>query len=312
MKKYFEYIGETDRTKTGETAKFWEITLEGKTVSVRFGKLGTNGQGSIKELDSEDSARAYADKKIAEKTKDGYVEKQHQAERIARGNLMNRWCGCGAKAKSGNIEGIEFEVCTSCEKLSWEPTKTKNFIDASFSLSVDLEDPSAAEDTIGNFVTWLDEVLASYDFGPKSTWKMSVTNYSEEEFSIPVDEGVPVDISLIIADWNFDVIEDGEESGYSFIDPAELDTLSGEDLVKRAVRNLWSHMNDYQLYEIAKMVMEHIEGQRFSSVSKPTSQANIGSPVLVSFEGMQTKGFPERWGVCHNGHGFCSGCDPRS
>lgn len=75
MKKYFEYIGETDRTKTGETAKFWEITLEGKTVSVRFGKLGTNGQGSIKELDSEDAAKAYADKKVAEKTKDGYVEK---------------------------------------------------------------------------------------------------------------------------------------------------------------------------------------------------------------------------------------------
>jgi predicted DNA-binding WGR domain protein len=75
MKKYFEYVGETDRTKTGETAKFWEITLEGKTVIVRYGKLGVNGQISTKELDSEAAAKAYADKKIAEKTKDGYVEK---------------------------------------------------------------------------------------------------------------------------------------------------------------------------------------------------------------------------------------------
>lgn len=234
---------------------------------------------------------------MAEKTKDGYVEKQHQAKSIAREKQINRWCDCEEAAQSGNIEGIEFEVCTSCEKLSWEPTKTKNFIDASFSLTVDLEDPSAADDTIGNFVSWLDKVLASYEFGPKTTWKMSVADYPEEEFSLPVDEGVRVDISLIIAHWDFDVVEDGEESGWQGIDRAELGTLAGEELVKRAVRNLWSHMEDYQLYEIVKMVMEHIEGQRFSSISKPTSQANFGSPVLVSYDGHQTKGFPESWGL---------------
>jgi predicted DNA-binding WGR domain protein len=76
MKKYFEYIGATDRTKSGETAKFWEITHEGKTVSVRFGKLGANGQTSAKELATEEAAAAYAAKKIAEKTKEGYLEKQ--------------------------------------------------------------------------------------------------------------------------------------------------------------------------------------------------------------------------------------------
>ena len=75
MKKYFEYIGSTDRTQSGETAKFWEITLVGKSVSVRYGKLGVNGQTSVKELASEAEAEAYANKKIAEKTKDGYVEK---------------------------------------------------------------------------------------------------------------------------------------------------------------------------------------------------------------------------------------------
>lgn len=75
IKRYFEYIGATERTKSGETAKFWEITLSGKTVSVRFGKLGGNGRGSEKELESIADAEAYAAKKIAEKTKEGYVEK---------------------------------------------------------------------------------------------------------------------------------------------------------------------------------------------------------------------------------------------
>ena len=75
MKKYFEYIGATDRTKTGETAKFWEITLSGTTASVRFGKLGSNGQRSEKTLETAAEAEAYAAKKIAEKTKEGYLEK---------------------------------------------------------------------------------------------------------------------------------------------------------------------------------------------------------------------------------------------
>ena len=75
MKKYFEYNGSTDRTKSGETAKFWEITLDGVTVSVRYGKLGVNGQVSSKDFGSAEEAQKYADKKITEKTKEGYLEK---------------------------------------------------------------------------------------------------------------------------------------------------------------------------------------------------------------------------------------------
>ena len=74
MKKYFEYVGASDRTKSGETAKFWEITIDGTYVSVRFGKLGTSGQTSEKELENEVEAEAYANKKIAEKTNSGYQE----------------------------------------------------------------------------------------------------------------------------------------------------------------------------------------------------------------------------------------------
>lgn len=60
------------------------------------------------------------------------------------------------------------------------------------------------------------------------------------------------------------------------------------------------------------MVMEHIESQRFRSSSKPTSQANFGSKVAVSYDGHEMKGFPERWGTCNNSHGFCSGCDKQT
>ena len=66
MKKYYEF----------GTQKFWEITHEGTTVSVRFGKLGVQGQTTVKEFDTEAEAAKHAEKMIAEKTKKGYLEKQ--------------------------------------------------------------------------------------------------------------------------------------------------------------------------------------------------------------------------------------------
>ena len=59
MKKYFEYIGPTERTKSGETAKFWEITVDRLTVSVRYGKLGASGQVSSKDFESAEVAEKY-------------------------------------------------------------------------------------------------------------------------------------------------------------------------------------------------------------------------------------------------------------
>ena len=59
----------------GSSAKFWEIKLEGTSFTTRYGKLGTDGQMSMKEYDSEEKAQKEYDKLVAEKTKKGYVEK---------------------------------------------------------------------------------------------------------------------------------------------------------------------------------------------------------------------------------------------
>jgi predicted DNA-binding WGR domain protein len=75
MKKYFEYIGVSEENESGTSAKFWEVTLAAKTVSVRYGRIGTDGQVSVKEFATEEEAQKYADKKIADKLKDGYLEK---------------------------------------------------------------------------------------------------------------------------------------------------------------------------------------------------------------------------------------------
>ncbi len=58
----------------GSSNKFWEITLEGTSFTTKFGKIGTSGQESVKEWDSEEKAKKEYDKLVAEKVKKGYVE----------------------------------------------------------------------------------------------------------------------------------------------------------------------------------------------------------------------------------------------
>ncbi|MFC3897751.1 DUF4132 domain-containing protein [Lentzea rhizosphaerae] len=54
------------------SAKFWEIGQSGATVTVRFGRLATNGQTQTKELASEEAAELHVAKLVAEKEKKGY------------------------------------------------------------------------------------------------------------------------------------------------------------------------------------------------------------------------------------------------
>ena len=62
----FEYID-------AKSSKFWEIKTSGKRLTIRYGKIGTDGQTTLKELASPAEAKAQAGKLILEKTKKGYV-----------------------------------------------------------------------------------------------------------------------------------------------------------------------------------------------------------------------------------------------
>jgi DNA ligase 1 len=63
----FEFVG-------GSSDKFWEVSINGNEVVVRFGRNGTSGQMETKTFADADAANKHAEKKIAEKLKKGYVE----------------------------------------------------------------------------------------------------------------------------------------------------------------------------------------------------------------------------------------------
>ena len=58
----------------GTSSKFWRARVEGKTLYVNYGKIGSNGQTQVKQLGDPDAAQAEYDKLVREKRRKGYVD----------------------------------------------------------------------------------------------------------------------------------------------------------------------------------------------------------------------------------------------
>jgi predicted DNA-binding WGR domain protein len=59
----------------GSSSKFWEIKLDGSSFQTRYGRIGADGNVTLKEFDSPDKAKKEYDKLVAEKVKKGYLKK---------------------------------------------------------------------------------------------------------------------------------------------------------------------------------------------------------------------------------------------
>jgi predicted DNA-binding WGR domain protein len=58
---------------SGSAHKFYEVIVSGSAVSVRYGRMGTEGQLQTSSFPTPDKARAAAAKKIGEKVRKGYA-----------------------------------------------------------------------------------------------------------------------------------------------------------------------------------------------------------------------------------------------
>ena len=55
-------------------SKFWEASVSGSELTVRFGRIGTRGQAQTKTFSTPDAARREQEKLIRSKIAKGYVE----------------------------------------------------------------------------------------------------------------------------------------------------------------------------------------------------------------------------------------------
>ena len=89
-KSYFEYKdagrsvpNATYSVTLAKSSKFREVSVSGKKVNIRYGKIGTDGQTSLKELGTPAEAKAHAEKQAAGKVKKGYKEAKVKAAKKA-------------------------------------------------------------------------------------------------------------------------------------------------------------------------------------------------------------------------------------
>jgi len=64
----------------GTSSKFWRARVEGKTLYVNYGKIGSNGQTQVKDFANSGDATKEYDKLVREKRKKGYVDSEGGAE----------------------------------------------------------------------------------------------------------------------------------------------------------------------------------------------------------------------------------------
>jgi predicted DNA-binding WGR domain protein len=95
----------------GKHNKFWsyEICDTSYDVTVKWGRLGTNGQTKVYKFASHWSAQDFADKKVREKRRKGYVEVETEAFNLKQ--LQAELVGSGCKIEEltfvKKIEGSE-------------------------------------------------------------------------------------------------------------------------------------------------------------------------------------------------------------
>jgi predicted DNA-binding WGR domain protein len=58
----------------GTSCKFWEVRVVGKEVTVRFGRIGSDGQGQTKSFPDATAASRHAAKRVEQKLAKGYRE----------------------------------------------------------------------------------------------------------------------------------------------------------------------------------------------------------------------------------------------
>lgn len=81
--------------------KFYEVIVDGSTLTIRFGRIGDKGQTQVKDMGTPAKAEAEAKKKLAEKTKKGYavaVQGERKKRSVTRREITSQKAAKGTTA----------------------------------------------------------------------------------------------------------------------------------------------------------------------------------------------------------------------
>lgn len=132
MKRYFEYVGADTSRASGQAEKFWEVSITKTELTIRFGKIGANGQTVLKTFPDANTAEREAEKLIAEKIKKGYIEtsigaKSTSATGAAKSKLNAEITACIACSEEIMATA---KLCKHCGTMQSDPRFLGSALDA--------------------------------------------------------------------------------------------------------------------------------------------------------------------------------------
>jgi predicted DNA-binding WGR domain protein len=132
--------------------KFWEIATEGKANTVRFGRIGTEGQVKTKTHPSEKSARVDAEKLVREKVAKGYVEVSSARKQAStsKASLVERLEAALGVHRRGYVERNMRTPPSGKALDAFRATVGRSLVDTSFYSLYSWRDGSKGDDFCGD------------------------------------------------------------------------------------------------------------------------------------------------------------------
>ena len=126
MKRYFEFIGADSSRASGKAEKFWEISLSKTEITIRFGKIGANGQTTLKSFPDTAAASREVEKLVNEKVKKGYLEVVSQPKSTAT-VPVSKPSGASKSCVACSEEILDTaKLCKHCGTLQNDPRFTSD------------------------------------------------------------------------------------------------------------------------------------------------------------------------------------------
>ncbi len=104
----------------GTSNKFWEIELDGKSFTVHYGRIGTNGKAQTKSFASATAASAEAEKLIREKLGKGYAEVGGETAAPMSEDVFWRIIALFNWKKTGDDDAVLLPAVAALSRLSVE------------------------------------------------------------------------------------------------------------------------------------------------------------------------------------------------
>ena len=171
-------------------------------------------------------------------------------------------CKCESVKRNGEIEGIAYTVCLSCQNLMWTATEDKDLISSRLGFRLELHEGGTSALTRRELLSWVEERIAS-KIEVLGTLTVDWDYFDDAELEEPIDGVQYFWIDQALSEWRLEVVDDGEEPYEGQFTATDLADQSPSELLKGGVRNLWDHMGEYLQRENAKSVCAVLTGELF-------------------------------------------------